>query len=110
MNTFQNLLIASLMIASTSTIAADEAPAIQAPAPAVDTTWALAQIEAQVDADIAVQVSPLTAQASKEGNTWTYRQLINGQEIEIQITELAMASAKKVAKRAVEVAMNMAGF
>ena len=110
MNTFKNLLIASLMIASTSTIAADEVPTVQAPVPVVDTTWALAQIEAQVDADIAVQVAPLTAQASKEGNTWTYRQLINGQEIEIQITELAVASAKKVAKRAVEVAMNMAGF
>lgn len=110
MKTLKTLFIASLMMVSTNTVMAEDSPTIQAPTPQVDTSWALAKIESQVDTDIAVHVMPSTSQLTKEGNTWTYRQLINGQEIEVQITELAVASATKVAKRAVEMAMNMAGF
>lgn len=109
MNIFRTTCFAAITLFASAATLADTAPSVQAPSPVIDTQWALAAIEnSQPSLAVVAQVKPL--QQVQQGESWTFRELIDGQIIEIEITEIANALAKEIAKHTVRSAMDLAGI
>lgn len=97
MNIIRNTLIASILALVTLAASAQETPAIQAPTPQVDVQWALAAVELPAPTDVPSENQALLLEASCTGNTWQFRELINGHETEITVTELIATDAPQIA-------------
>ncbi len=108
MNTLRSLCLSALtLVASASAMAAT--PSIQAPTPSIDTQWALAAVEeAPSQYDAAPVAQPVLV--TQDANSWKFTDVINGQLIEIQVTEIVATMAQKIAQHTAKSALDLAGL
>lgn len=90
MNTFRQLLIASILVAGSAAATAEQAPAVQAPSPTIKTGWSSAPAKANVSE------KRVLLSAYQEDDTWTFRELIGSREVELKVTEMVAGSARKL--------------
>ncbi|UTA49049.1 hypothetical protein L1F30_05740 [Simiduia sp. 21SJ11W-1] len=107
MNTLRSIAIAAATLIASSTALAETS--IQAPVPSINTEWALAAIEEAPQKAQTVEATR-PALVTKNTNSWTFRDVVNGQLIEIEVTELAANLAQEIAKRAAQSAFDLAGI
>lgn len=109
MNIIRTTCFTAIALFASATATADTTPSVQAPSPVIDTQWALAALEDnQPELPVVAQAQPFTQ--TQQGEHWTFRELIDGQIIEIEITEIANTLAKEIAKHTVRSAMDLAGI
>lgn len=108
MNTLKTSIAATLIAATGLAFA--QTPAVQAPSPVINTQWALAAVEMPAQDPVSISQERVLLSASRTGDTWSFRELINGQEVELQITELARETGRQLASRAAKAARELAGL
>lgn len=100
---------ATVLIAATG-LAFAQQPAVQAPSPVINTEWALAAVELPAPSLATASEQRILLSANRVGDTWSFRELINSQQVEIQITELAREAGQQLANRAAQAARELAGL